>query len=153
MQQKPDEEWLFDYHTNERLLAPFILIALQGSGKKAIPINTSSLEYLADEIILDPAQRFDQIIQGENFYTIFSADADYTSPGPNVLQPNFKPIAIKGYSTQNEIAHWLPNVDKYFTDPSIPSYDPIEILKPKEQSKEPKKSKEPEPPVDDDIPF
>ena len=33
-----------DYQTKERLLSPFLLIALQGSKKEAVPINISTLE-------------------------------------------------------------------------------------------------------------
>lgn len=132
------EEVFVDYETGERLLAPFFLIALPGSNKRAVPVNVFTLEktLLIDSLILPfDASYFGAISKGELMYALLMADADYSMQIPNLIRSNFRMSDLKGYFHPCSIQEHLPNTFKYFNP------------------EEDKNEKTPESSPEDDFPF
>ena len=117
LRKEDGEEFYSDYETRERLLAPFILIALSGSNKSAVPINVSSLEknFLMDSLIPDSSQPLlGMIITGEPMYAVLSADGHYIVELPNLLDMEYDVLEIKGYIGFEAVRKNLPNIHVYF---------------------------------------
>ncbi len=116
------DEFYSDYETKERLLAPFILIALQGSNKEAVPINVSSLEkdLLIDNLIPNSSPQLLKIFSdGKPIYTVLVADADYTMELPNLIDVKYVVFGVKGYFYLDDVARCLPKVYDYFNPPEV----------------------------------
>ena len=111
------EKFYSDYETDKRLLTPFILIALPGSKKRAVPINVSTLEnnLLIDNLIPDfSPPLFGEMIKGEPMYVIFGADGNYTMELPNLIDMEYDVLGIKGYLNFERVKETLPGVHEYF---------------------------------------
>jgi len=131
------DEVYSDYQTKERLLSPFLLIALQGSKKGAVPINVSTLEknLIIDNLLPSKSESYlGMVCKGEKFYTVLAANADYNPTLPNLVDYFFEILDIKGYFHEDVIRRELPEIYKYFN---------LDVLNKEEQTSE----------AEDNIPF
>lgn len=161
-----DDEGKFiaDYESGERLLSPFVFIALPGSDKHPVPVNTKTLDYyncgsmdidclisLNDEQL----RSYSFLSSGERLYWVYGACAEYdTSNLPNLLSSSQPSInGLMGFFSESSVKSGLTRIHKYFSDPDAKKYFwGMELVgESKKGQTEMNLSGETE--ADDDIPF
>jgi len=163
-----EEKFIADYESGERLLSPFVLIALPGSKKHPVPLNTKTLDFYNSgrmnvDNLIPPNDgsllSCSLLSKGEALYFVFSAFANYdTSDLPNLLSPSPPTICnFMGYFSDSAIKDGLPKVHDYFSNPGVKSHEwGMEL---KESDRNPKKgqleikTEQAVSEAEDDIPF
>ncbi|HLD97741.1 MAG TPA: hypothetical protein VI815_00275 [Candidatus Nanoarchaeia archaeon] len=163
-----EEKFIADYETGERLLSPFVLIALPGSKKHPVPLNTKTLDFYNDgmmdiiDLIVQNSESllsYELLIGGEALYFVFSAFSKYDISNPPNLLSSSKPTICNfiGYFTSSAIENGLIKVHKYFNSPEIESYSwGMELERSDRTSKKGQleiKTEESFPEAEDNIPF